>query len=388
MITALSSPFFQTLEQRTAFARERFFDGGQTPSGLVAEPLLQSWSRCLRAHRVPDEALAFDPISKTRLSTTLTRNRALLESARESMAELETSIAGSGVTAMLTNHEGVVIHATAPTQTGAILPLVARVGVSIGELSVGTGAPGVAARTGQVAVVRGGEHFFRCMGSLHCSAAPIRDASGCVVATLDLSSEHPFRFDAATLAGLYATSIENRLLASSAREHVLVRYQLSANLLRTPLEGLAAIDGTGRVLWLNGTGARLLGHERVPALQSEAGEVFGLDVEDLLAMARHGTAQQMRLPAGLTLWIETKFSHGERSGDGVPEVPDTGDGMDVHNAAPAAADGDMVRMLKDVNRQVIESTLEQCRGNLSKAARTLGVSRNLLYRRIREWSAP
>ncbi|MBN9320561.1 MAG: hypothetical protein J0H24_00090, partial [Delftia acidovorans] len=33
----------------------------------------------------------------------------------------------------------------------------------------------------------------------------------------------------------------------------------------------------------------------------------------------------------------------------------------------------------------IEQALARCQGNISQAARMLGVSRGLLYRRLREW---
>ena len=43
--------------------------------------------------------------------------------------------------------------------------------------------------------------------------------------------------------------------------------------------------------------------------------------------------------------------------------------------------------LNEANRRLIEQTLAQCQGNVSRAARRLGVSRGLLYRRLREWGA-
>lgn len=43
--------------------------------------------------------------------------------------------------------------------------------------------------------------------------------------------------------------------------------------------------------------------------------------------------------------------------------------------------------LDEANRRLIEQTLAQCQGNVSRAARRLGVSRGLLYRRLREWGA-
>lgn len=177
-----SNPFYATRQDRVALARERYFERGERPSGLVSEPVLQSWTRCLGASRSPDEKISFDPVSKIRTATLLTHNRALIEAARDPIAELETVIAGSQARAMLTCSEGVVLIASRPTPgDGPLLLTAARVGVNIAEDAVGTGAPGVAVRTGEVCHVRGGEHFFRCLASLHCAAAPVRDASGRIV---------------------------------------------------------------------------------------------------------------------------------------------------------------------------------------------------------------
>ena len=50
-------------------------------------------------------------------------------------------------------------------------------------------------------------------------------------------------------------------------------------------------------------------------------------------------------------------------------------------ALPAGLDG---ADLKSLSRQAIERAVEQCQGNLSEAARMLGISRNTLYRRRRD----
>ena len=39
--------------------------------------------------------------------------------------------------------------------------------------------------------------------------------------------------------------------------------------------------------------------------------------------------------------------------------------------------------LRESNRGLIERTLQDCGGNVSKAARELGVSRGVIYRRLR-----
>lgn len=381
--TALpAAPFFSTPEQRVALARERFFEDGVRPSGLVPETVIQSWTRCIGARREPGERLSFDPITKSRIASTLARNRQLLEAAKDDLSQLDAALAGTRCKAMLTSHDGVIVHAT-PTAPGdgGLMPIVARVGVDIGEATIGTGAPGVAARTGEVCVVHGAEHFFTGISVMYCAAAPIRDTRGDIAAVLDLSSEaEMFRFDAASMVRLYATGIENRLLEAQSREHVLLRFQASPTLLTTPLEGLAAVAGDGRVAWINGSGASLLGCPRLLGWDAYSEMLFGLDIEALLVLAHGGRPLAHRLPNGLVLWLQARLPlrGSERTLEPVVETtPAVADEPDVAPASPTR--------LEDANRSLIERTLAECRGNVSRAARRLGVSRGLLYRRLAEW---
>lgn len=375
-----SNPFYATRQDRVALARERYFERGERPSGLVPEPVLQSWTRCLGASRSPDEKISFDPVSKTRTATLMTRNRALIDAARDPIAELENVIAGSQVRVMLTCSEGVVLMVSRSTPgDGPLLQSAARVGVNIAEDAVGTVAPGVTVRTGEVCHVRGGEHFFRCLSTLHCAAAPVRDASGRTVAMLNLSSEAgPFRFDVGAMAHMYATSIENRLLLGAARIYLLLRFQSSLSIFNTPLEGLAAIDDEGRVRWFNGIGSQFFDCPRRPIEGVAVEEVFGLGLSQLLELARNGRARPQMLPTGLTLWMEAHLDE---------RLAQTGEfasiGPDVAEMLQPVAESQT--SLGEANRGLIEQALAQCQGNISRAARMLGVSRGLLYRRLRDW---
>lgn len=385
-----TGPFFTTPQQRVALARERFFEDGVRPSGLVSEPVIQSWSRCLGARRQPSEHLDFDPVTKARIATTLARNRQLIEAAREDLSQLDAALAGTRCKAMLTSHDGVIVHATPTTrEDGRLMPIVARVGVDLSESNIGTGAPSVAARTGEVCVVLGEEHFFTGIGVMYCAAAPIRDARGDIAAVLDLSSEaEMFRFDAGAMVQLYATGIENRLLEAQSRDHLLLRFQASPALLHTPLEGLAAVDGTGRVAWLNASAASLLGCARTLGWEAQAEGLFGMGLEELLALAHRGDTRPHRLPSGLSLWLKASMAGAAPA---APAIAANAAPVEVPVEAPALASAPEAPVasaparLEDANRALIEATLADCKGNVSRAARRLGVSRGLLYRRLREW---
>jgi sigma-54 dependent transcriptional regulator, acetoin dehydrogenase operon transcriptional activator AcoR len=386
---AVPGPFFATPGQRVALARERYFSEGVRPSGLVSETVIQSWARCLGQHRQPGEHIAFDPVTKARIATTQMRNRQLLDAAAHDLSQLNAALAGTACRAILTSDDGVVVYATpAAAGEGRLMPIVTRVGVDLGESAVGTAAPGLASCTGKVCVVQGAEHFFSGISAMYCAAAPIRDARGDVAAVLDLSSEgEMFRFDAASMVSLYATGIENRLLEAQSREHVLLHFQASPALLRTPLEGLAAVAGDGRVSWLNASGASLLGCDR--ALRGDdccCESLFGLNVESLLALAHEGRTQAHRVSSGLSLWMQAQLPESvaaRRATAPAAAAPAPTPPQDAPITSAALTTPPAAQTLEDTSRALIERTIAECRGNLSSAARRLGVSRGLLYRRLR-----
>ena len=371
--------FFTTVQQRLALARQRYFEEGVRPSGLVGETLIQSWSRCVQARRNPNESLSFNPVTPSRAHSALQRSRLLVSSAAGELSQLETTLAGTTCSAILTDAQGVVVHAirTAGNDDAVLMPLASRVGVDLAEEHVGTTAPGVTLRTGQACVVLGAEHFFGCLQVMYCAAAPIRDIHGQLAGVLDVSSEsRPFGFDAAAVVNMYATTIENRLLRAQSTEHIVVHLQTAPGLLDTPMEGLAGLDAQGRIAWVNTAAARLLGLA-CPSSGTPAENVFGLDLAALARITRNERASVHRLPNGLTVWLGARMQSSDGAGPlvalGAPNPP----------AQPTPAPEAAAPTLRDNDRQLIQQTVQACGGNVSKAARTLGVSRGLIYRHLK-----
>jgi transcriptional regulator of acetoin/glycerol metabolism len=384
--------FFHTAEQRIALARQKFFEEGVRPTGAVGEAVIQSWMRCLAARHQPHWRPAFEPVTPSRTHAALLRSRELLEAAREDLGTMEASLAGTDCRVILTDGDGVTVHATErPALAHQPILCSARVGVLLDETLVGTTAPGVVAKTGQAVTVIAGEHFYDALSAVECAAAPIRDAAGQIAGVLDISVEgRSFGFHAASMVGLYATRIENRLLQMQSQDQLIVRFQADPHLLHTPLEALAGVDSQGEVRWLNAVAARLLAVQ--PGQARDTGALFGLRLAELLALTRRKAPVLGRLPSGLGVW----FAAGLRSGDGV----DFNHGAPVRMSAPSRAapvpapqpqapEAPRPATLDAHSRQLIEATLAECAGNISRAARKLGVSRGLLYRRLRsgEWKA-
>jgi transcriptional regulator of acetoin/glycerol metabolism len=215
---------------------------------------------------------------------------------------------------------------------------------------------------------------------------------------LDLSIEtRPFGFDAASLVGAYASAIENRLLKAQAREQLVLQFQAHPDLLDSVQQGLAGIDEQGRLAWVNPAGRRLLG--LAPgAPHEDLDTTLGLDLADLLALSHHDQPQARRLGNGLTVWLRVRL----QAADGLrhlqaigaplrpPEpatepVPDPTSGATANNNPQAT---EARPALYEHSRQHIEAALAQAGGNITRAARALGVSRGLLYRRLKSRIPP
>lgn len=311
---------------------------------------------------------------------------------------MESALAGTDCRVLLTDANGIIVHATHnPLAVQPLLQRAARVGVNVSESVIGTTAPGIVAKTGHACMVLGGEHFYDSLQQLNCAAAPIRDVKGKLAGVLNVSVEsRSFGFDAASVIGLYATSIENSLLQAQSRDHLLVQFQASPGLIGTPMEAMAGITSDGKVDWLNVTASRLLG--QLPNLLPQPVETaFGIRLSDLLDLLRTDAIKAFRLPNGLSVWVKVRlmarngvdFDHAVANHISAPAVtpalpPSVPENLSS-NAHPQALTDETT--LVDHSRKFIEDTLAACDGNISRAARALSVSRGTLYRRLKGWQA-
>lgn len=384
-------PFFQTPEQRAALARQRFFDEQQHPAGLVSEAVIRSWGRSRSLGHASHKMPALDPVNRSALSAALARNRRLLEAAHGDLQQLEAALAGTASRLMLTDASGVVVHVSRgggdPEQK--VLDVATRVGVNLAEEVLGTTAPGIVVQTGMACTVQACEHFYELFGQVRCAAAPIHDVHGRLVGVLDVSTEsRAFGFDAAAVVGVYATSIENRLLQAQSDEHLVLHFQAAPALLGTPMEGLAGVDHDGRVVWVNATGHSLLGR---PTRRDVAvvEELFGHSLSQLLPLCGAADATRLQLPSGLGIWLRATlglrdgvdFRHAVAGAGMRPAVPAPAPAAEPEAPAPAP---EAAPSLAQTQQRLIEDALQANGGNVARTARQLGVSRGLVYRHLRK----
>ena len=323
-------------------------------------------------------------VTASRTHSALRRSRVLLEAASNELRQLASTLAGTSYTLFLTDPQGVVVHHAFADYNAdeVLLPLARRVGCNLSEESIGTNAPGLTAHTGEPSVVLGAEHFFGGVQVMHCAAAPIRDIHGQMAGVLDLTTEsRPFGFDAAAVVGVYATAIENHLLRAQSADHIVIQLQTSPAFLGTPMEGLAGIAPDGRIAWMNRAASRLLGLSAGAAsLSAEA--TLALTPAQLAALTRSHQPTSHRLPSGLQVWMLLRMQ--ARDGVAAPVFHMAGRPVEEKPRSASGPDKSPPETLRHAELHLIEAALANCQGNVSQAARSLGVSRGLIYRHLKQ----
>jgi sigma-54 dependent transcriptional regulator, acetoin dehydrogenase operon transcriptional activator AcoR len=410
--------FFDSHSARVEWARSRYFDEGLSPSGAIGDAVFESWSRCLRLQRRPGDRAVFEPVTTSRAQLALQKNRPLLHAWLDELPRLEAVLGNTSCAAMLTDATGVLVASCCSGRAHEdLMPVATRIGVNLSEEAVGTTAPGVVARTGKSISVLGAEHFFDSVRNMHCAAAPIRDIRGRVAGVLDVSSERiPFAFDATAVVSLYAGAIENRLLVAQSSDHLVVRFQVADDLLDSALVGLVGVDANGHIAWHNAVARSVLGL-RVRGDEGQAPDVelaLGVSLAQLASLPSIG-ASTMALPNGLLVWARAEMRSPDGRRNFVAASPTSArpssqaePGVNAAQLPAPAPDECLVAAeslrsseittllsqpfdsnhlagstLREKYRELIERTLGEHGGNVSAAAKSLGVSRGLIYRRLR-----
>lgn len=406
--------FSDNRQDRVALAKSKYFEEGILPSGIVSEQIFQSWMRCYRGNSRPQDKVEFQPVSNSRSQLAIQNNRALVEAWVREQENLLPVIRSSSCSAVLTDPSGVLIGLTPSSQREQkIIPVAHRVGVNLAEEYVGTTAPGLVARTGKQASVSGPEHYYESVKDMYCAAAPIRGVDGKLAGILDISSEVvQFSFDPSVLVGTYASSIENRLLLIQAKDTVIVKFQFLPGLIESPLVGMMGVNHNGQIVWVNTAAHSLLKLPFEIAVNTiRVEEVFDLSTADFFDLTGKDTSIQ-RLSNGFSVYLQTQYSkppqylaiHHSKpalspsSHSSTLQATSDSHQSNTHSNAkclsPVTIDTiDQITeslleatmgSLRQADAELIKKYLIEYKGNISKVATRLKVSRGLIYRRVQK----
>jgi transcriptional regulator of acetoin/glycerol metabolism len=312
----------QQLAHHAARIEAAIASGQAARSALVA-----SWRRSSRLHRLdPVGTRPPQRLSDAELRQARERGASLLAAARASMDRLHQAVGINGCCVLLADRDGVPIDRRGVAgDDKTFLSWGLWTGAVWSEEHEGTNGIGTCLVEQRALTIDRDQHFFSRNTLLSCTAAPIYDHNANLAGVLDVSSCRADRTDAFT--GLIDLAVSEAVR------------RIEADLFR------AAFSGARIVL--------------TQAAEGGCGGLLAIDADDLVIGASRSARTLFGLAQGAVL----------------RPVP----AADLIGGAEAPCD-----QLASGQRSVLQRALLRAGGNVSAAAKALGVSRATLHRKLKQ----
>ncbi|MEM9733916.1 MAG: GAF domain-containing protein [Pseudomonadota bacterium] len=254
------------------------------------------------------------------------KNSLLLKAAESPLDGLYKLVGSSGCGVFLTDAEGTVLETRYATSDATMFEHCnLSTGANWSEATEGTNGIGTCLVEQRPVIIHRDQHFFACHTAMSCIDAPIFDSSGRLAGALDVST-----------ARLDHDARMNDLLCASVAQ---TAKQIETELFRTAF-------AKNRILLPETPG-------------NETSALYAVDEDDLVVGATRAARRLANLP---------------QEGDFDP-IP-YGDLFHPHSNETS------LRGFERGEKAAIKRALSRTNGNVSKAARQLGIGRATLYRRI------
>ncbi len=351
-------------------------------SVLELEPVVDgSWRRCANDFKLdPFRDYQTNVIDQTLLKSLQSEHQELVQIARAEMDSLYEQISGSGYALLLADTAGVILcEKVDPVLKRMFSSAGLIVGADWSEAHEGTNGIGTCAAEARPITIHQAEHFRTRHIGLSCSAAPIHDQHGRVIAVLDAScvngeSSRESQMHTVALVNTSARLIEKCLFLRRHRADSLLRFHHRPEFVDLLHDGAIAVDSAGMIVATDMTGFKLLGaRDRSELVGRSITDVFDASYEDLFANRDGGRR---------AIWELRDSQHGRRyyacmvqadqQGRRAVKVPDHAGSIvhvtrnDAHSALTlgdlAGEDPRMIRNLRNAQRVADRSVSVVIRG--------------------------
>jgi sigma-54 dependent transcriptional regulator, acetoin dehydrogenase operon transcriptional activator AcoR len=258
--------------------------GGLREQG--SDVVAQSWSRCINEYSLnPAKPRAAEFIEGIELEARRTRLADLIACARHEMTILYQQLGDIESAVVLTDTDGVIVHmVSSPKFSADAGPLGLRLGGIWSEEMAGTNGMGTCLAAASPVWVHREDHFFHQLAQLTCSAVPVYDPSGEIIAVLDVSSRSSvMQQHLLVMLGMTARMIENRLIDRCFSKAHPLHFHSRPEFVFTLHEGKLAVDADGQVLAANRSALFQLGLTSMKDIRSRRVEdLFATSLDDML----------------------------------------------------------------------------------------------------------
>src|ERR1700761_4445951 len=250
-----------------------------------------SWRRCLNDFNL-DPAVDYQPtvVDQTRIKDLQAEHDELVQIARAEMDSLYEQISGSGYALLLADTSGVILcEKIDPTLKRMFIQAGLIIGAEWSEKREGTNGIGTCAAEARPITIHQSDHFRSRHIGLSCSAAPIHDPYGRVVAVLDASSvsaegTRESQMHTVALVSASARLIEKCLFLRRHQDEALLRFHHRPEFVDLLHDGAMAVSAEGIVVAADMIGLRLLGAKDHKDLVGRSiADIFDATFDELVA---------------------------------------------------------------------------------------------------------
>ena len=253
---------------------------------LANDVVSRSWTRCLNDYRLhPDRPREPTMVARAALEERRALRADVIDCARYEMSTLYQQLGDNDSAVLLTDTDGVIVQmVSSPEFAAEVEPLGLCAGGIWSETAAGTNGMGTCLAAGSPVSVRREDHFFTRLTELTCSAVPVFEPSGQIVAVLDVTSRSCLmQQHLLVLLGMTARMIENRLIDRQFRGAHPLHFHSRPEFVYTLHEGKLAVDDDGLILAANRSALFQLGIQSMDDIRSRHIEdVFQTTLADML----------------------------------------------------------------------------------------------------------
>ncbi|WCM48529.1 sigma-54-dependent Fis family transcriptional regulator [Pseudomonas sp. WJP1] len=273
--------------------------------------ITRSWRRCLDQYQLdPASRRAPNVVEQARLQDHRGPLEHIIAVAHWQMSNLHQQLGRDGHVVLLTDARGVAIDSVFNESERAEFQ---RSGLWLGSVwsedCEGTNGVGTCLVERQHVTIRRDEHFRGKHVGLTCSASPIFDARGELLAVLNLSSvrdDHSLQqhFQAMALTNLSAKLIESCFFLGQDPQRYLLRFHPEAGYVGLQGEGLLSFDESARICSVNQAALDLLGLSRDQVVGQSLTMLLETPIDQVMsqASAQPSVCWPMRLVDGRLLY--------------------------------------------------------------------------------------